>query len=361
MASPAHIPDEIYFPPPSSSTSAPDSDIYHILFVPGNPGCIAYYQTFLATLHQQVNDPTSSSRSAVYGRSLRGFEIHASSSHSPVASHFKKGPWGLQAEIDFTEVLLHTYVTKLAKASTSNSKQKPKLILIGHSLGTYIILELLRRRNERLRKARQKGEWSRDAEVAIEAAVLLFPTVVDIAKSPNGRTIGWVAGLPYAAAVVSTFARLLVGALKMFGAAVLLAVGKWFTNMPDDSAAVTAAWLMTKGGVYQSLHLAKDEMKEMTEDKWDDEIWGAAASATTEDEEKSKSSRTKLFFYYSAKDHWIADHTRDGLIAIRGRRTRDMAVEKAGGIGHDQRPIMDIDDGDVPHGFCIRKWQRRVH
>lgn len=359
MASPTHIPDEIYFPPPSSSTLAPDSDIYHILFIPGNPGCIAYYQTFLATLHQQLNDESSSAQAAVYGRSLRGFEIHASSNHSPLASRFKQGPWGLQAEIDFSEVLLQTYITKLAKVTTSNSKRKPKLILIGHSLGTYIILELLRRRNERLRKARQRGEWCRDAEVEIEAAVLLFPTVVDIAKSPNGRSIGWVAGLPYAAAVVSTFARLLVGGLGMFGVAVVVAAVKWFTGMPDDSAVITAAWLMTRGGVYQSLHLAKDEMKEMTEDKWDDEIWGAANSTHTNNE-KSKTSSTKLFFYYSAKDHWIADHTRDELIEARGRRKAEITVEEEGETGQDQRPIMDIDEGHVPHGFCIRKWPSQV-
>jgi len=339
-----------------------DSDVYHIFFIPGNPGCVAYYQTFLATLHQLLNSPSFSARVAVYGRSLRGFELHASSNHSPLASRFREGPWGLQAEIEFSEALLQTYVTKLAKSTTTNPKQKPKLILIGHSLGTYIILELLRRRNERLRKARSKGEWCRDAEVEIEAAVLLFPTVVDIAKSPNGKSIGWVAGLPYASAVVSTFARLLIGGLALFGTAVVMTAVKWFTGMPDDSAAVTAAWLMTRGGVRQSLHLAKDEMKEMTEDKWDEEIWGATASATTNDqpqtEQRSQSSRTKLFFYYSAKDHWIANHTRDELIAARGRRTASFTEGVPADYNHDTRPIMDIDEGDVPHGFCIRKFER---
>ena len=172
MALPAHIPDEIYFPPPPSHAASPDSDIYNILFIPGNPGCVAYYQTFLAALHHQLNNSSSSARAAVYGRSLRGFEIHPSSNHSPLASRFKQGPWGLQAEIDFSEALLQTYVTKLAKPASSGSKQKPKLILVGHSLGSYIILELLRRRNERLKKARQRGEWCRDAEVDLELSLI---------------------------------------------------------------------------------------------------------------------------------------------------------------------------------------------
>lgn len=254
---------------------------------------------------------------------------------------------------------MQSYISRLASkpvtATSSKQKQKVKLILIGHSLGTYIILELLRRRNERVRTARQRGEWCRDAEADILAAILLFPTVVDIAASPNGKTIGRVAGLPYAAAVVNAFAALLVRALGLIGAAAVVAVVQWVTRMPDDAAAVTAAWLSTRRAVYQSLHLARDEMREMTEDKWDEEIWGVAADGVNV-EANAEQSGTKLFFYYSQKDHWIANHTRDELIAARGRRKRrdddtDTADEGAG----ESRPIMEIDEGDVPHGFCIRK------
>lgn len=43
------------------------------------------------------------------------------------------------------------------------------------------------------------------------------------------------------------------------------------------------------------------------------------------------------------KDHWVADHTRDALIAARGKSNEESRSS----------PIMLIDDGKVPHGFCI--------
>ena len=50
---------------------------------------------------------------------------------------------------------------------------------------------------------------------------------------------------------------------------------------------------------------------------------------------------------FSAKrkqDHWVADHTRDALIAARAQTKDNLASSK---------PIMMIDQDGVPHGFCI--------
>ena len=53
------------------------------------------------------------------------------------------------------------------------------------------------------------------------------------------------------------------------------------------------------------------------------------------------------------KDHWVADRTRDELIAARGARAR--------GEGKEERlgPRMMIDEGSLPHGFCIRESSAR--
>lgn len=97
--------------------------------------------------------------------------------------------------------------------------------------------------------------------------------------------------------------------------------------------------------VYQNVanahgrHMLRDELNEMTEDKWDDEIWGAAAL-------DAQSSRTKLVFYFAAKDGWIADQTRDDLIKARALKEDEP----------DQfKPRMYIDDAGVPHDFCVSK------
>jgi hypothetical protein len=45
------------------------------------------------------------------------------------------------------------------------------------------------------------------------------------------------------------------------------------------------------------------------------------------------------------QDHWVADHTRDALIATRGRSEDEK---------NSSKPIMMIDENGVDHGFCIR-------
>jgi hypothetical protein len=83
--------------------------------------------------------------------------------------------------------------------------------------------------------------------------------------------------------------------------------------------------------------MARDEMHEITVDKWDNEVWGAEQPSPT------NMPRTKLFFYFGENDHWVADHTRDTLMRLRGRC--DSADE--------WRPWMEIDKMAIPHGFSI--------
>lgn len=55
-----------------------------------------------------------------------------------------------------------------------------KVILVGHSVGSYIALELIRKW--------QEGGMGKG--INILGACLLFPTVTHIAKSPSGRKVG---------------------------------------------------------------------------------------------------------------------------------------------------------------------------
>lgn len=106
-------------------------------------------------------------------------------------------------------------------------------------------------------------------------------------------------------------------------------------------------------------HLARDELSMITEDSWDEGIWGVEHP-----DSDTKQAIPKLVFYFGQKvslrtdcnhksnrsadclkDHWVADHTRDTLIAIRG------------GIGAQStgKPKMLIDQDGIPHAFCISK------
>lgn len=117
--------------------------------------------------------------------------------------------------------------------------------------------------------------------------------------------------------------------------------------MPPESAGVTTAFLQSKGGVRQALYLAQHEMQTITTDKWDDEIWGVTEAA---------SSRTKLFFLFGTDDHWVADETRDELIAARAARGEVDEEGEESEEGEEGKPVMEIDESGIPHGFCISEF-----
>ncbi|MCJ1392527.1 hypothetical protein MMC18_005395 [Xylographa bjoerkii] len=107
--------------------------------------------------------------------------------------------------------------------------------------------------------------------------------------------------------------------------------------MPDDAAKVTTEFLCSSKGVQQALHMARDEMQDITEDRWDEDVWGTSAGSLC-------SPKTKLVFYFGQSDHWVANHSRDELIAARACREG----------GDRWMPKMIVDEEGIPHGFCIR-------
>ena len=80
--------------------------------------------------------------------------------------------------------------------------------------------------------------------------------------------------------------------------------------------------------------MAADEMQTITTDKWTDDVWGVG---TEED------SVAKLFFYFGRNDHWIAEKTREEIIALRGRED---------GLG----PRMLVCEEGLPHAFCLSEY-----
>ena len=94
--------------------------------------------------------------------------------------------------------------------------------------------------------------------------------------------------------------------------------------------------------------MARDELIEMTHDKWPASVWDAtlAPSAQNVTPSEAKIDRPKLFFYWGANDYWVDNGTRDSIIASRAGTERP----------EDQgKPRMEIDRVDTPHDFCISK------
>ena len=166
----AHLTSQSVYLPCKSSQSPK----YHVLFITGNPGCIGYYHTFLSLLADEL------SRNAVniYGHSLANFvELDNTPKHVKIL--------GLQEQIEYVEHLLLDYVQNLSfSMRTDGAAEQAKIILVGHSVGAYIGLELLRRARERARRAENKDK------LRFCGYIGLWPTVTWIRKSPSGLKLG---------------------------------------------------------------------------------------------------------------------------------------------------------------------------
>ena len=177
----------------AASTTATASQIQSkpptlIFFLCGNPGLVAYYHTFLSLLSVELSSRLSESGIFnIYGTSLRGFEIDsfATGRDDSTNKEARGDPahfYSLEQQIDFVQYKLNAFMyANWSNSITSNEKKSKRLkvILVGHSVGSYISMEILRRHREK----------AFGSEFDIVGAVLLFPTIMDIAVSPAGRIL----------------------------------------------------------------------------------------------------------------------------------------------------------------------------
>ncbi len=331
---------------PENAFGTPHTQI--VFFITGNPGLISYYHSFLSIL--STSPPTSSC--IIAGFSLGGFEIASTGDTSAsfgiqdvqFPSNAPKGPfYGLEDQIKLTEARLESLVSHIDRdrdAPGDHDEQqgprKPSVILIGHSVGAYIALELIRRHAVK----KSLGGYG-ERIFNITGAILLTPTIVDIAKSSSGRV------LTPLVTYIPRFPNLIAGAAKLLswglGEAGLRAFIGRVTGMSDETEGAldaTVSFLRSDKGVKQALNMARDEMKMMEKDEWGEEIWGVAEESAGA---MGDEGRSKLVFYFAKTDHWIADSTREELMKGRGRLD-----------GEEWKPKMVVDEEDgLVHGWCI--------
>lgn len=167
--------DTIYLRNPFTDIKDSRTSRYLIFVICGNPGLIEYYRGFMTCLYSELTKRDSETDNGdgasettkvddesedglgqqsvvfeVYGRSMGGFELGA----APGAEKGKKRSYyDLNQQIAFVEERLLECVTEMSKSSQG---RPPKVILVGHSVGSYILLEIVRRHRERLEKRRKR-------------------------------------------------------------------------------------------------------------------------------------------------------------------------------------------------------------
>uniref|UniRef100_A0A8D2Q2Z9 Lipid droplet-associated hydrolase n=1 Tax=Varanus komodoensis TaxID=61221 RepID=A0A8D2Q2Z9_VARKO len=206
------------------------------LVIPGNPGIVGYYQTFIQTLYFGLNQK---------------YPVWVVSH----AGHCKL-PSGMEMAEDFQDrndvFGLHV-----------------KLVLIGHSVGCYIILEIMK--------------YAPGLEVL--RSVLLFPTIEHIAQSPNGKMMTpLLCQLRYVLYVPVYLMTFLPARVKNYLVHLALRGHKHV----DETVLITAVDMINMDCIANVMYLGSEEMRMITERN----------SAIIRQHLK------KLTFYYGTGDRW---------------------------------------------------------
>ncbi|KAK3936628.1 lipid droplet-associated hydrolase [Diplogelasinospora grovesii] len=325
------------FPSPHGEENARKQCL--VFFIPGNPGLADYYTPFLATLRQLLDETekrTATHAFHLYGQNLIGFE---DADHEPFGGEVV--PFGLESQI------CHFYDRlKSMRIQQDGNPRKgthfDEVIVMGHSVGAYITIEIFHRHHLQLQQRDAKA-----AELKLKSAILLFPAVSHLAKSPSGQRLNMVRTTPFLDRNAHHIAKRFVdlwpeSALNLF---IRKALG-----FSPHAAAVTTRFLRSRDGIWQAIHLGKDELGTITEERWSEELWEVAEDLKEEEEEaeaqgdrNTARSVPKFFFYFGEDDHWVANECRDEFIEKR-------TAHNNRGSGRT-RIVMD-EDG-IPHAFCI--------
>lgn len=161
-----------------------------LFFITGNPGLIEYYRTFLTLCYDSLRSKFPPLSIQVYGTSLKGFEV----GNAIIGGKDEGGPYNLEHQIVHIEEALNRVIRR------QPSGAKMRVILVGHSVGSYILLEVLRRQNICLIP---RGS-SQTNNMKIIGGICLFPTVTHIAQSPSGQKFSVCLTIPFLSSFTSS-------------------------------------------------------------------------------------------------------------------------------------------------------------
>ncbi|ERF70088.1 hypothetical protein EPUS_00275 [Endocarpon pusillum Z07020] len=357
-----HIPPSPQAPPASGNIQSGTGTVNHLIFfIPGNPGLISYYHTFLSLLSDPAASP-STAECVVVGLSLGGFWVFTGAG---TGARLGDGCGGVKRNggggLDFGDLGggegCSVYESRLilrprglrgwlrdckgrgrGRGSRIGGCEMMVMAADGKSFSSVT--------PEKLTSTASIGDGKEGAgHFDIKAAILLTPTIVDIASSSSGKVLApllnSIPGLPLLVSLVAGFLAWVLppGWLKTV---VRTVMGR---DTPDEAVMSTVSFLASRNGVRQSLEMARDEMKEIGEDRWEAEVWGIvdAEREYVKNKEGVMREPAKLVFYFADKDHWVADQTREAIIETRG---------DTGSPGRVKMVVAKA--GELEHGWCIR-------
>lgn len=145
------VPTEVYHlgPKQVSCTSSPRRHVFHTFFVPGNPGSLFYYLPWLQATHDilvaAANQAFGANQIDVF---VHGFS-HANHHFSQHGENTSPCIYGLEFQVEhafsFVQTVLGSLMPSASKDARTTNSEKVMLSFIGHSIGAYIVLDMLDR------------------------------------------------------------------------------------------------------------------------------------------------------------------------------------------------------------------------
>lgn len=363
---------------PESVKSDTSLEPLHILvfFITGNPGHIGYYEPFLRTLTSLLASSsilsqgrrTSSGPAAapvrvtVHGQSLLGF----SDKDSPEAHGNVRGEAGAPVRpFNLEEQVVHT-LSAVESARAWDGMPFDATVLVGHSIGSYIATEIVSRLD-----TRRQQQSAMENTPHIPAAILLTPTVFDLARSRRGRLVTRIFG---AHSLVDRHAHVVIAfLLSLLPRLVVWIVVRSLLGHPPHAASATVDWVKSThasgfGGAWQFEFLGRNEMEVVREERWERGLWRREALESSSGANsqgvagacRDKRQRGRWWMLWAATDGWIAPETRRGF--LQRRKDEGVLLEMGDGelgppdIEHTAGAVRsEVDTTGIEHDFCLRE------
>ncbi|OJA16252.1 hypothetical protein AZE42_00046 [Rhizopogon vesiculosus] len=250
----------------------------------GNPGVIDFYPPFLTAIHSKDKSGTLAILS------------HSHVGHDPAVgardlSATSRNPFIYALPFQIRNAL--RVFDSLSTCFGINTR----IVIAGHSVGSWVALQVLKLRS-----------------AAVSGVFLLFPTITDIARTPNGQLLSRFFRPPFPR-VASQIARVLHFVPPTI-------ICRLFPKYPVAQAMVLRSFLLSPSSIFAAMTMAHDEMLNIREldiatlDKYQHQIW----------------------FYFAEKDDWVEQGREKILQVFRADPSTVRVV-------HGHR--------DIPHAFCI--------
>ncbi|KAM0745745.1 hypothetical protein T439DRAFT_384057 [Meredithblackwellia eburnea MCA 4105] len=267
-----------------------------ICFITGNPGLPGYYTQFINQMRSKLPKDTT-------------FYCIGHLGHSPTHSPRTFSSNGTPSLKDQVDAKIKFVDELQEKLGVGVEQGKPKLILIGHSIGSYCCLQTI--------KARPN---------AISSLHLLFSTISHIAASPNGVRLSpiFFHKALITPIALSGFGLSLVPARNYF----LNPLVRLLSRQSGPPALVTAGLVSSPGTISAALSMAKEELD------------GIKAL----DKDLVREFKDRCWWYWSkdGDDHWVPKIAVDEICET---------LEEAGG---DAKRRIVCEEG-MKHAFVLNE------